>query len=195
MQFQIAQPGRQGQNVHLASGVVDVILAGYVPASEFEQRRKTRAVGRAASVADVQRPGRIGRNELDLYLPPPAFFRPAKIPALPEDGANDFQLGRAAQMKVDEARASHLGPLDEGRRRHSSEQRLRDFPWIALHRPRELHREIAGKIAVLRLPGPLQNDGRVRPIRRKGGQGRAHQIGKMGLDIDAHCLAFLYGKA
>ena len=66
-QFQITQPHAGGENVHLPAGVVDVILAVHVEAGGAQQIGDRRAVRRAAPVADMQRPGRIGRHELDLH--------------------------------------------------------------------------------------------------------------------------------
>jgi len=55
-QLHIAQPGRQGEDVHLAAGVVDVELAGDVPAGECQQLAQAAAIGGAAAVTDVQGP-------------------------------------------------------------------------------------------------------------------------------------------
>ena len=75
VQFQITQPGGYGQDIHLPSGVVDVVLAGHVPAGEGEQAGERSPVGGAAPVADVKRPGGVGGNELDLDLPAAAQGR------------------------------------------------------------------------------------------------------------------------
>ena len=67
-QLEVAQPDRGAEDVHLATGIVDVILAMHVEADRGQQVGDDRAVGRTAAVADVQRAGRIGRHELDLDL-------------------------------------------------------------------------------------------------------------------------------
>jgi hypothetical protein len=64
---QVAQPGRQRQDVHLPTGIVDVVLALDVESGKIEQRRKRCPVSSPPPVPDVQRPGRICRNELDLH--------------------------------------------------------------------------------------------------------------------------------
>ena len=64
-QLVVAQPHRHRQDVHLAAGVVDVVLALHGVAGGIEQVGDAGAVGRAAAVADVQRAVRVGRDELD----------------------------------------------------------------------------------------------------------------------------------
>ena len=51
--------------VDLRAGIVVVELARDIPAGRFEQARDAIADRRGAPVADMQRSGRIGRNELD----------------------------------------------------------------------------------------------------------------------------------
>ncbi len=58
--LQVAQPHADGENVHLPPGVVDVVLALHVEAGGLQQIGHRRAVGRVSTMADVQRPGRIG---------------------------------------------------------------------------------------------------------------------------------------
>ena len=52
---------------HLAAGVVDVVLAGDLVPRALEEPGERVAVGREPAVADVQRPGRVGRDELDHH--------------------------------------------------------------------------------------------------------------------------------
>jgi hypothetical protein len=77
-QFEIAQPGRDGEDVHLAAGVIDVVLARHLVAGEGQQRRQAGAVGGAAAMADMQRAGGIGGNEFDLQGRIPAAWRGAR---------------------------------------------------------------------------------------------------------------------
>jgi hypothetical protein len=54
--------------VDLLAGIVVIELARYRAALPLEQRGDRIAERRLAAMADVQRAGRIGRNELDLDL-------------------------------------------------------------------------------------------------------------------------------
>ena len=59
---------RERELLDLRAGVVVVELARDLVALRLEQRRDRVAERRLAAVADVQRAGRIGRDELDLHL-------------------------------------------------------------------------------------------------------------------------------
>jgi len=58
--FEVTQPGRQTEDIHLTAGVIDVILARHIPAGECQQAGQRGAVGGAAAMTNVQRAGRIG---------------------------------------------------------------------------------------------------------------------------------------
>ena len=60
MELEVAQPGRQGEDVDLPARVIHVVLAADGMPGCAQQRGQRRAVGRLAAVADVQRPGRVG---------------------------------------------------------------------------------------------------------------------------------------
>jgi hypothetical protein len=106
--FQVAQPGRQAEDVHLAAGVVDVVFAGDVPAGKGQQAGQRRAVGGAAAVADVQRPSG-GRHEFDLHLlQPPSVARRNSRP--PQHRLDDGGLGAASSVKLMKP-ARRLRPL------------------------------------------------------------------------------------
>ena len=106
---EVAQPGRQAEDVHLPAGVVDVILTGDIPAGEAQQARQRGAVGGPSTVTDVQRPGRVGRDEFDLHLLPAAQHRLPEALAVGEDRLDDAGLGTGIEPEVDEPRTRHLG--------------------------------------------------------------------------------------
>jgi hypothetical protein len=68
MLIQIAQPGRQAEDVHLPASIIDVILAGHIPAGKSEQAGQRSPIGGTAAMTNVQRTGRVGRDEFDLHL-------------------------------------------------------------------------------------------------------------------------------
>ena len=132
-------------------------------AGEFEQAREARAVGRAAPVPDVQRARGIGGDELDLdFL---RLRRPAapEIRAFRERARDDFAFGVRLEPEIHEAGSGDVRPLDPlrdrwGQRQRALGKRIREIARIALELLRELQRERARKIAVLRLPRPLEHD-------------------------------------
>ena len=74
-------------------------------ALRFEQRRERVAQRRLAAVADVQRPGRIGRDELDLHFFRIRRLRAAEVRAFLEDALDDLQLLPGADADIDESGA------------------------------------------------------------------------------------------
>ena len=64
----VAQEGRAREHIDLRAGVVDVVLARDVEAGEVEQVGQRVAEHRAAAMADMHRPGRIGGDVFDIDL-------------------------------------------------------------------------------------------------------------------------------
>jgi hypothetical protein len=134
-------------------------------------------------VADVQRSGRIGRDEFDQHLAPAAAARAAKSAAFAEHLADHGELGCRRETEVDETGAGDFGLLQERRVRQFRDQQLRQLPRIALQRACQLHGQIAGKIAVRSLLRSLDVDRRVRLARRYTAQRGTHQVGEVGFQI------------
>jgi hypothetical protein len=89
VQFQIAQPGGQRQDVHLPAGVVDIVFALDLESRRCQHAGQAHAEGGAAPVADVQRPGRIGGNEFHLDFLALAQGAAAKCVTLLQDSGHD----------------------------------------------------------------------------------------------------------
>src|SRR5882757_2112440 len=62
--LQVPKPGADGEDVHLPSGIVDVVLAADTEADGVQQVGERRAVGGLAAVSHVQWSGGVRRNEL-----------------------------------------------------------------------------------------------------------------------------------
>jgi len=78
---------------------------------------------------------------------------------LREDQGKHFALGAGGQAQIDEARTGDLGRFNQfacTRCLHQINQRLRDCTRIALERLGDLQSQIAGKVAMLGLLGPLE---------------------------------------
>ena len=86
----VAQEGRAGEHVDLRAGVVDVVLARHLVAGEGEERGERIAEHGAAAVADMHRPGRVGRHVLDVDLLPRALPAAAEAGRVGERGAQDL---------------------------------------------------------------------------------------------------------
>ena len=73
----VAQERRARQHIDLPAGVVDVVLARHRKAGDRQQIGERVAEHRAAAMADVHRPGRIGRDVFDVdRLAAPTSLRP-----------------------------------------------------------------------------------------------------------------------
>ena len=84
------------------SGVVDVELAGDLVAGPREQRGDPVAERGAAPVRHVQRPGGIGRHELDVDLHPPPGCGPAVVGPLGQHLSEDPDPLIGLEKKIDE---------------------------------------------------------------------------------------------
>ena len=65
--LQIAQPYAGAEDIHLATGVIHIILTAHIVAGRFQHIGNAGAVGCAATVANVQRASRVGRDKLNLH--------------------------------------------------------------------------------------------------------------------------------
>ena len=182
---EVAQPGRQRQDVHLAAGVVHVVFAADLEAGEGEHVRERGAVGRAAAVADVQRAGGVGGDELHLHLDALGGAT-AEVRPLGQHLAHHRGLGVGGEREVDEAGARDLGPGDQLGRRQLGQQQAGEFARVALERLGELQREVGGEVAVARLLGALQQDGGVGQIGRDALQRALEQVGQQDFGVGAH---------
>ena len=83
----VTQERRARQHVDLRAGVVDVVFARDVKAGKGQQGRQRIAEHRAAAMADMHRPGRIGRDVFDIDLLARADRRCGHSRALAQHGA------------------------------------------------------------------------------------------------------------
>jgi len=116
----------------LRTGVVVIVFPMDAVALRLHQSRDCIANRRSASVAHMQRAGRICGNEFDNRS---GSFRRrdrSERVALVENSC-DHLLARAVGEKyVNESRAGHLNPRHPRRRLERCNQRRRQLTWIAL---------------------------------------------------------------
>ena len=184
-EVEIAQPGRQGQDVHLPAGVVDVVLAGHLEAGEVEHIRQGGAIGGPTAMPDVKRPGGVGGDIFHLH-PDPGFDAPAIGLAGSQHGTDDSGLGIRHQREVDEACAGHFGLGDQAGGRQLGQQQVGQLARIALEGLGELQRQVACEVSVTGLLRALQVDRRFRLLGRHAEKGGTEEVGKLGLGIGAH---------
>ena len=150
---------RGGEALDLTAGVVDVELALHLVPDRLEQADQRIAVGGVATAADVQRPGRVGGDELDQH----ALACRARLRAEPlacrSEARHRPPIPLVGEEEVDEARAGDLDALDRvlaellaqlGREPGG------DVARVFAQRRREQHRRVGAVVAELGLGRALQ---------------------------------------
>ena len=178
-----AQLHRQRQVVDLHTRIVVVELARHIPARRMQHIAQAIAHRRAASVADMQRPGRVGRDELHAHLAPAADMHMAVARARLQHAVHHILLGGRGDEHIDEARARDLHFLDDLGFRQRRDQRIGDVARRFAQRLGQLHRQVAGVIAMRGLLGTFDEDGRADMVGRNLAQSLREQIGQMGFEI------------
>ena len=107
----VAQIGRAREGIDLGAGVVDVILARDLEAGLGQQRGQRIADDGAAGMADMQRPGRIGRDILDIDRAARPDLRGAVVRAR-RPARRRCAPARSCRpdLQIDEARPGDLHP-------------------------------------------------------------------------------------
>ena len=106
--------GRQrgGEAGHLTAAVVDVVLALDVMADRREEAGDGIPVGGVAAAADVERPGRVGGDELDEDpLRRRGRDRPQALAGLAE-ARQGAPVPGVGEEEIDESGAGNLDPVD-----------------------------------------------------------------------------------
>ena len=106
-------------------------------------------------MADVQRAGGIGRDELDLHPPASPDLRAAVVVPGAQDGRDQGAVGVRGKEKIDEAGAGDLDTLDQGRRRQQGDQPLGEVPRPGPRGLGEGQGQIGGKVAMGLVLGAL----------------------------------------
>ena len=96
---QAAQLNRKGQVADLDTGIVVIKFAGHIPAGGIKHPAERIADGRPATVADMQRSGRIGADKLHLHLFPVAAGSTAIVVVLCLDLQAGWLARRLATQK------------------------------------------------------------------------------------------------
>jgi hypothetical protein len=146
-----AQLGAVGQRGDLHAGVVVIELAVHLPALRGEQVADRVAQSGLAPVADVQRAGRVGRDELDQHAFVARRLEAEARPRL-QHRAHDLLLGRRLEPDVDEAGAGDVDVRNPALvSRQGQQGGTQSFGQLARVEPErlgQLHRGGAGEVAV-----------------------------------------------
>ena len=133
-------------------------------------------------MTDVQRAGRIGRNEFDHDGSPARAVARPKLSRCSRIRATTALPRGGREKEVDESGARDLGARRSRRRAEHGDERRRELARIALERLRQLQRDVGRVVAVLRLLGPLERRAAAvsgRNARETGGQ----PFSELGLEV------------
>ena len=154
----VARHERLAEDAHLRPGVVDVVLALDVVAGGLQHAGQHVAQHRAAAVADLQRAGGVGRDELHLQRLPGAQIDRAPGVRRGQHRVDLRALPVGRQPQVDEAGRRDLDRGDQRPGPQRLRDRPRDLQRRALDRARQPQRHAARVVAVLGVLGPLDGD-------------------------------------
>ena len=149
---------RPGEDIDLPAGIVDVVFARNPVPGRGEQAGKRIAHHRAATMAHVHRPGRVGGDILDIDPSALAHRGLAVTIAQRRNRAHFVDPGAPDYAKVDEARTGNLGALDIGIAIEVRDDLLRQRARIGLRRLGEHHGRISGDIAMRGIARRLDRD-------------------------------------
>jgi len=120
-------------------------------AGRLQQTRDHRADRGAATVTDVQRTGRVGRDKLHLHFAAGPGGAASIGRLLREYGIDDTEHARVAENEIDETGAGNLDPLDKRIAGQSVGEKRRYIAWCAAARLGQQHGDIRTEIAVCRV--------------------------------------------
>src|SRR5699024_11804674 len=127
---------------------------GHVGGGGVEQPRDGVPQRGPAGVADVQRAGRVRRDELDVDGVPGEAVVPAVVGAGLDDGPGQLTGGGGLEGDVEEARAGDVDRGDARARLEPAGEDVGEVARLPAGRPRQLHRDVARPVAV---PLPLRS--------------------------------------
>ena len=175
---------RGAEDVDLAARIVEVVLARDAVARRLEDAAEQVADERAAGVADRERPGRVGRHELDVDVLGLGDRRATERGAGGPGGVEGPLHVAGREAHVDEARRRYLRARDDVR--VPGDDTGEDAGDLQRWPPQgscELQREVAGEVAVRWVGRPRDLDLHI----GRGAQCSARDGGRPGsLEALAH---------
>ncbi len=128
----------------------------HVVADCLQQIGNRRAVGGTAPVTDVQRTGRVGRDELYLHTASTADVAAAVGRAGREYFRDQRLIRRRSEKEIDKSGTRNLGVSDEVRGGQVLDNLLRELTWRDARQVLQDQSGISREIAMAFLPRPLK---------------------------------------
>ena len=175
--FEVTRAHGFAEQLHLASAVVEVVLARDDEAARLVHAGERVAEHRVAPVADGERPGRVGREKLHLHLAARADLRAPEALAFGRGAAQLAMPERRRHPEIDKPRARHARLRDFGREFQVGADDLGDRSRRLFLGSRHYQRGVASRVAVGRVLGRLDARGGGRRGRELAGRARALDSG------------------
>ena len=146
---------RRRETIDLRAVVVEVVLAGHLGARELEDARQRVTDGGPSGAAEVDRAGRVGRDE--LQVDPVASLRVAATIGRPslDDRPRELSGRRGVQRDVEESRPGDVNRLDAAHRTQACGQGRGHLAGRHTRTLGNLHGDVRRPVAVIAIPGPL----------------------------------------
>ncbi len=181
------------QHVDLGAGIVDVIFAGDVIARVVQEACQRIAENRAAAMADMHRPGRIGRDvfDIDLLARADAAFPIGR--AFAQHGEQGIGPCRGFQGQIDEAGAGDINGGNQVIGAQPGRDRFGEVARLGFGLLGQNHRGIGSHVAMRRLLRGLDHHAREvdafgqHGFRRERGADRTHAGKDVGKQMQRGC--------
>ena len=165
MRLKIAQVDRPREHINLCAAIVDVIFARHLVADEIQKARQRIAENRAARMAHMKRPCRVGRHVFNIDpLALPQGRTPEIGPSL-ENRAHQILPERRCKPQIEEPRPRHLGAGHTRIIGKLTRQSLGNIARLHLRGLGKHHRRIGRHIPMRRIARRLDRDiGEIKPL-------------------------------
>ena len=146
---------RRRETIDLGSMVVEVVLAGHLGARELEDARQCITDGCPSGAPEVDRAGRVGRDE--LHVDPVASLRVAATIGRPclDNRPRELPGRRGVQRDVEESRPCDVNRLDADHRTQACGEGRGNLAGRHTGTLGNLQGEVRRPVAVIAIPGPL----------------------------------------
>jgi len=176
----ISQVHRAREHIDLPARIIDVIFADHAVPGPFEQAGQRIAHHRAAAMAHVHRPGRVGRDIFDID---PAACTNAGTAILIAQRGDGLELGQpraGRKPQVDEPRPGNVGADDRRLRTQLGGNRLGQATRIGACALGQHHSRVGRQIAMRRIARRFERDIGERRASRQ--HAFCHQFTQHGFD-------------
>ena len=158
--FAVAQECRAREHVDLRAGIVDVVFARHVVAGKIEQAAQRIAEHGTATMADMHRPGRIGRDVFDIDLGALADPALAVGRSLAQHGAQFVRPDLRFQGEIDEAGTGDLDGRHQIVRAQFFRDHVGEIARLYLGVLGQHHRGVGRHVAMAGIARRLDHDAR-----------------------------------